>query len=194
MLEIWFPFQMLCAMFQIGGNCTSRGFGEVDFLKVINIFYCFETVALWNKWRGSFFLKNGSLHPMMLDAKFGWSSLISFREYIRCFQKRSMYFNYFVIISPCTGLNRLEFSLFMNTSWHLSWNCPCLVRCYYLPLQNGMVSRYQRLFLSLHLSCLCNLKRTCNSGNQAPPPPPPPFFFIFFFLIIFFFIFFYGCE
>ena len=85
-----------------------------------------------------FLLKNGSRHLVMLGVKFGWNSLIGFREYD--VYKRGQYILTILFISPRTSLNRLEFSLSMNTSWHWSENCLCLVFCYYLHLQNGVVS------------------------------------------------------
>ena len=77
--------------------------------------------------------------------------------------KTPMYVHHFVIISPCKSLQRLEFSLSMNayTNWHLSWNgLNCSGKEVYffsnlhLHLQNCVVSRYQRPFLSSMQSCI----------------------------------------
>ena len=118
-LEIWFLFQMLCAIIQIVWNWT-RGFK-----KVIRIFHCFETVALWNKWRGSFLKKNGSLHPMMLGAKFGWISLIVLENMM--FSKKVSVFLLFCYYLPLRMFVQTWIFLSMYTSWHLRWNCLCLV-------------------------------------------------------------------
>ena len=57
----------------------------------------------------------------------------------------------------------LKLSLFSNLllSSFAKWRGLSLPKTFFLPC---------RVFL--HLSCLCNLKRTANSGNQAPHPPP----------------------
>ena len=104
-------------------------------------------------------------------------SLVEFRLLcwrIWCFQKRSVYFYYFVIISPCACLNRLEFFY------------PCIpagtwveIVFVYLHLQNGVVSRYQRLSF-FHAEFFC-IFRVCAIWNVLPTrvimphTHPPPF-------------------
>ena len=65
----------------------------------------------------SFEKKLNPLHPTMLCAKFGWNLPSGSRE--EDFLILSMYFRYFVIISPCKGVrpfyfNKLESPLLKN--------------------------------------------------------------------------------
>ena len=115
---------MLCAKF--GWNWPS-GSGEEEFLISSMYFRYFVIISLWKKaW--TFILTNlNLLHPRMLCAKFGWNWPSGSWE--EDFLILSMYFRYFVIISPwkrtwpfiCTNLNSLH--LWMICA-KFDWNWP----------------------------------------------------------------------
>ena len=87
--------RMLCANF--GWNWLS-GSGEEDYLIASMYFRYFITISPWNR-AGPFFWTNlNPLHPRMLCAKFGWNWLSGSGE--EDFLILSMYFRYFIIISP----------------------------------------------------------------------------------------------
>ena len=86
--------KMLCAKF--GWNWSSAS-GE-DFLYTSMYFRYFVIISPWNR-AGPFIWTNlNPLHPRMLCAKFGWNWLSGSGE--EDFLISSMYFHYFVIISP----------------------------------------------------------------------------------------------
>ena len=89
---------ILCAMF--GCNWPSWS-GEEDFLKVVNLFYYFPIISpLERAW--PFILTNlNTLHPGILCAKFGWNWPSGSGEEDVLIS--SMYFHYFIIISPWKG-------------------------------------------------------------------------------------------
>ena len=75
-----------------------RGSGEEDFLILSMYFHYFVIISPWKK-VGPFIWTNlNSIHPRMLCAKFGWYWHSGSGE--EDFLISSMYFHYFVIISP----------------------------------------------------------------------------------------------
>ena len=62
-------------------------------------FRCSLIISPWKRVEPFIWTNLNPLHPRMLCAKFGWNWLSGSRE--EDFQISSMYFNYFVIISPC---------------------------------------------------------------------------------------------
>ena len=86
---------MLCAKF--GWNWLS-GSGEEDFL-ILSMYFCFFVIISPWKRSGPFILTNlNLLHPRMHIDKFGWNWSSDSGE--EDFLISSMYFRYFVIISP----------------------------------------------------------------------------------------------
>ena len=86
---------MLCAKF--GWNWLS-GSGEEDFLISSMYFRYFIIISPWKR-TGPFIWKNlNPLHPRMLGIKFGWNWPCGSGE--ENFLISSMYFHYFIIISP----------------------------------------------------------------------------------------------
>ena len=90
---------------------------------------------------------------MMLGVKFGWISLIVLENMM--FSKKVSVFLLFCYYLPLRMFVQTWIFLSVYTSWHLSWNCLCLVICYYLHLQYGVVFRYQRLsFFHAEFFCI----------------------------------------
>ena len=86
---------MLCAKF---GWHWPSGSGEEDFLISSMYFRYFVIISPWER-VGPFIWTNlNPLHQRMLCAKFGWNWLSGSRE--EDFLISSMYFRYFLIISP----------------------------------------------------------------------------------------------
>ena len=84
---------------KFGWNWLS-GYGEEDFLISSMYFNYFIVIFPWRR-GGSFIWTNlNLLHSRMLCAKFGWNWLSGSGEE-DFFLISSMYFHYFVIISPC---------------------------------------------------------------------------------------------
>ena len=100
--------RMLCAKFSWNWLSDS---GEEDFLILSMYFHYFVIISPWKR-AGPFIWTNlNPLHPRMLCAKFGWNWLSGSGE--EDFLILSMYFHYFVIISPwkkggALHLNKLE--------------------------------------------------------------------------------------
>ena len=108
--------RMLCAKF--GWNWLS-GSGEEDFLISSMYFHYFVIISPWKR-VGPFIWTNlNPLHPRMLCAKFGWNWLSGSEE--EDFLISSMYFHYFVIISPWKRAG--PFNWTNMTSLHLRMFC-----------------------------------------------------------------------
>ena len=91
--------RILCAKF--GWNCRT-GSGEDDFSNLSNVFSLFRNYLPFKEDRALHLNKHFPLHPRMLCAKFGWNWSNGSGE--KDFWISSMYFCYFVIISPCKGM------------------------------------------------------------------------------------------
>ena len=89
------PPRMLCAKF--GWNWPS-GSGEEDFLISSMYFHYFVIISPWKRAGPFMWINLNPLHPRMHCAKFGWNWLSDSGE--EDFLISSMYFHYFVIISP----------------------------------------------------------------------------------------------
>ena len=87
--------RMLCAKF--GWNWPN-GSGEEDFLILSMYFHYFIIISPWKRAGPFTWKKFNPLHLRMLCAKFGWNWLSGSGE--ENFLILSMYFHYFVIISP----------------------------------------------------------------------------------------------
>ena len=87
--------RMLCAKF--GWNWPS-GSGEEDFKISSMYFHYFVIISPWKRAGPFIWTKFNLPHPRMLCAKFGWNWLSGSGE--ENFLILSMYFHYFVIISP----------------------------------------------------------------------------------------------
>ena len=126
--------RMLCAKF--GSNWPS-GSGEEDFLILSMYFRYFVIISPWKRAGPVIWTNLNPLHPRMLLAKFGWNWLSGSEE--EDFLISSMYFRYFVIISPwkkagtfiCINLNSLwQRMLCAKIGWQkmlcakIGWNWP----------------------------------------------------------------------
>ena len=87
--------RLFCAKF--GRNWLS-GSGEEDFLILSMYFHYFIIISPWKRAGPFIWTKLNPLHPRMLCAKFSWNWLSGPGE--KDFIILSMYFHYFVIISP----------------------------------------------------------------------------------------------
>ena len=108
--------RMLCAKF--GWNWPS-GSGEEDILISSMYFRYFEIISPWKR-AGSFIWTNlNPLHPRMFCAKFNWNWPSGSEE--EEFLISSMYFRYFVIISPWKRVGP-----FIRKNW-VPFNKGCIV-------------------------------------------------------------------